>query len=252
LNVVDNARIDQRALSKDKKSSESLLLVDKPDGSSAMRDPNVKRAFFYPKGDCWEITSGGNIFHISSEKKELSSMIGVDKTQAIATAERDLQRRGEELKIAKAEDAKLEQEHSKRQREWNRSKRTMQQNDDRINDLASKIDSVNAEIQASVSVTFDPSEYEDDVAQAETKVEQIKVTIARLQDEIEDRKPEIEEFKGRIKEVEARNAKVKDDVLAIQVGSRSKGYIPLNVGSHFMYLIARADEALGNPDSNAG
>lgn len=214
---MDNARIDQRALATDKASSERALLVSNPDGSFAIRDSKIMRVFFLPKGDSWEIASGGNLFQISNDHATLRTTIGVDKTAAIAHAQRDVHHASEEAKAAQTAEAKLEEQHTQRQRDWNRAKRALQQNDDRIGDLASLIDNLNAEVQASMTETFDPSEYEDDVAQAEAKVEQIQAKDTRLRDEIENRKPEVEELKGQLNEVTQRNLKVTADIEAVQV-----------------------------------
>jgi predicted nucleic acid-binding Zn-ribbon protein len=202
---------------KGKEISEELLLVDNGNNSFRIRDPNVKHVHFLPKGDQWQIVGGGNMFIISNDKPELrASSIGIDKREAIANAERDVDHLTEELKRLKAEDSKLENEHTQLQRQWNRANRAMQQNDDRINELSTNIENMSAEIQASVSVTFDPSEYEEDVTQAEAQVEQVKEKIDRLTKELKNREPEIEDLKSRIAEVDARNKKVASDIDAVQ------------------------------------
>lgn len=216
--TVDNAKIDQCALFSSKDASEKHLLDDDGKGHCKIRDPNVKQVFFLPRGDKWSIVGSGNLFLASSDKRELQpTSIGVDKRAAITNAERELQQLNEELKRCKTEDGKCEAEHTQRQRDWNRAKRAMQQNDDRINDLATKIINLNSEIQASVSIRFDPSEYEEDVAQAEVKIEKLKDSVERLSTELENREPEISQLKAQSAEVDARNKKVLADIDAVQV-----------------------------------
>lgn len=215
--TVDNAKIDQCALFSSKDVSEKLLLDDDGRGNCKIRDSNVKQVFFLPRGDKWSIIGNGNLFLASNDKELQSTSIGVDKRSAIANTEREMQQLDEELKRCKAEDGKCEAEHTQRQRDWNRAKRAMQQNDDRINDLASKILNLNSEIQASVSIRFDPSEYEEDVDQAEARVEKLKESVDRLTTELKNREPEIQDLKGQIAEVEARNKKVLADIEAVQV-----------------------------------
>jgi hypothetical protein len=216
--TVDNAKIDQIALFSSKDDSEKLLLEDDGKGHCKIRDPNVKQVFFLPRGDKWSIVGSGNLFLASSDKRELqSTSIGVDKRAAIANAEREAQQLNEELKRCKAEDGKYEAEHTQRQKDWNLAKRAMQKNDDKINDLATQIFNLNSEIQASVSIRFDPSEYEEDVRQADLKLEKLNESRERLETELENRKPEINDLEGQIAEVDARNKKVLADIDAVQV-----------------------------------
>jgi chromosome segregation ATPase len=214
---VDNAKIDQRALMKGKEVSEELLLVDNGNNTFRIRDPNIKNVYFLPKGDQWQIVGRGNMFLISNDNPELrASSIGADKREAIINAERDVAHLTEELKRLKAEDSKLENEHTQLQRQWNRANRAMQQNDDRINELSTNIENMTAEIQASVSVTFDPSEFEEDVAQTEAQTEQVKEKVERLAKELKNREPEVQDLKSRIAECDARNKKLGNDIAAVQ------------------------------------
>jgi hypothetical protein len=251
--TVDNAKIDQCALFSSKDDSEKLLLDDDGRGNCKIRDPNVKQVFFLPRGDKWSIVGSGNLFLASSDKRELQpTSIGVDKRAAIANAERELQQLNEELKRCKTEDGKCEAEHSQRQKDWNLAKRKMQKNDDEINNLATEIINLNSEFQASVSIRFDPSEYEEDVAQAEAKVEKLKDSMERLSTELENRKPEIDQLKGEIAEVEARNKKVLADIDVVQVRiSFCAESDEALFASHAFPLAERATEGARHADPDA-
>jgi chromosome segregation ATPase len=93
--LVDNAKIDESALVDSKVASERALLVTDANGNETIRG-HVKKAYFYPDGDHWEIR-GGNRTMVANDKN-MKQTIGVDKTKAIDSAKHELKAIEQELK----------------------------------------------------------------------------------------------------------------------------------------------------------
>jgi chromosome segregation ATPase len=150
---------------------------------------------------------------ISNERK-MRNTIGADRTAAIAEAKREAAQLQHELKLIRAEDAKLEQNHTKFQRQWNQAKRAMQQNDKRISDLVSNVDEIKLDIESTANVTIDTTESEEDVVQAESAVENLKESERQLAEQIGAYEPEIRDLKNRLDETVLRNSKIMEDIEA--------------------------------------
>jgi hypothetical protein len=116
--LVDQNRIDQKALARSKEDGESKLLYRKHGGDYAIRG-NINEVYSLPTGDRW-IVKGGVLSMISNDKRPRST-IGVDKTAAIAHAERELFQVESELKEFRSAEARLEGEHTKSQRQCSRT-----------------------------------------------------------------------------------------------------------------------------------
>jgi chromosome segregation ATPase len=203
--LVDNARIDCRALGRDFESSEKALLYKNEKGEDAIKRIIVE-VFLLPNGTMWTVKNGSK--SIFSNTSILRKTIGVDKSAALQQAKKEEDQFKKEFQQFRAEERRLDQEHTKYQREWNVAKKAMQNNDLEIQDLTTALDDMRAEIETSANVTVDTSEYEQDVDQAEQELDSLKHDDAKLKNEIEALTPDIEKIKARIAECEARNEKV--------------------------------------------
>ena len=210
--LIDHARIDQKALGRDRPSTENILLYKNEKGDDAIRG-NIKQIFFYPNGDNWQVNNGSKGL-FSNGNKKLRQTIGVDRSAAIQSAKGELELIQQELQQARSEEARLEREHTEHQRHWNKAKREMQRNDKEIQELTSVIEDTRAEQETNANVSIDLSEFEQDVEQLEQEIENLEKEDERLSAEIEALQPEVEDTKNRISECAARNEKVLAEMAA--------------------------------------
>ena len=117
--LVDNSKIDKAALCRDKLSSEKLLLTRDSHGQDAIKD-GIANVYFLPKGDYWTVKKGSRA--IFSNYKPLKRTIGVDQTQALRQAQAEADQLEKDLQAASTEEKRLEIEHTKTQKDWNRAK----------------------------------------------------------------------------------------------------------------------------------
>lgn len=211
--LVDNSRIDQNALARDKKFSEDNLL-EQTGQDFRIRDPNISAVYCLPRGDQWTVKNR-SLAMFSNEKK-LRQTIGVDKSAALEATKREESSLQDEHVALRNEEAKLEAEHTKYQREWNLAKRAMQKNDATISDLSTKIDEIKTEIETSANVTIDTTEYEEDVRQAEETLEGLKESEEKLNEQLEDALPKIDDLKSQVDDCSMRNLKVVEDMEAAE------------------------------------
>jgi chromosome segregation ATPase len=211
--LVDNARIDSKALSRDKKTSEQMLLTRDGRGEMSVRGI-IKEVYCMPNGDKW-IVKGGSMAAISNDRN-LRNTIGADRTAAIAEAKREAEQYQHELKEMRTMEAKLEGDHTKFQRQWNQAKRAMQQNDAAISGLVSKVDEIKLEMESTANVTIDTTEFEEDVAQAENAVESLKESERQLSEQVATYAPEIKELQNRLDETVVRNSRIMEDMEAAE------------------------------------
>jgi structural maintenance of chromosomes protein 6 len=211
--LVDNVRIDQNALARDKNLSEECLLVQNGQNLK-IRDSNITAVYCLPRGDQWTVKNG-SLAMFSNEKK-FRQTIGVDKSAALEAAKHEESLLQEEHAISRKEEAKLDSEHTKHQREWNVAKRSMQMNDATISDLSAKIDEIKSEIETSANVTIDTTEYEDDVREAEEAIETLRESEEKISAQLEDALPTIDDLKSRVDDCNMRNLKVLEDIEAAE------------------------------------
>jgi chromosome segregation ATPase len=207
--LVDNCKIDERALSQSREESERLLLVKGNNGRYSIRG-KVKNVFILPQGDNWSVRDG-NISMVANEKK-LRQTIGVDKSAALADAKREAQSIKEELDVLRREESRLEHEHHEHQKDWNVKKRENQKIAKDIDKCVVVCDNIRNEQVAAASFDTDTSSEESDVAEAQAAADALKEEEQTLKEQIEENKPEIQDLKAKLEEVRTRNYKVLEDI----------------------------------------
>lgn len=210
--LVDNARIDKKIVARNLQVSEHQLLIQ--NGNQYQIRGPFDAVYYLPSADNWQIKNGSRATF--SNEKKLRSTIGVDKSAAIEDARRDEARLNEELKAKKAEEVKLQHDHTRYQREWNKAKKAVQANDSIIAELNDKIERIKEEVEASANVTIDTSEYEEEVAQAGEAIEKCRHSEQKLSAQREEMIPRIQEIKTRLDETAVRNQKVRDEIQAAE------------------------------------
>jgi len=207
--LVDNSRIDQIALCDNIDSSERVLLYRNEKGQDALRG-NIKDVYCLPDGDHWTIKGGSKA--LFTNEKQMRKTIGVDATAAIRQEKVKEGHLRSELKQYRSAVAKLEQDHSKHQLNWNQAKNALQKNQEMIKRLAALVDDLRAEIETSANVVVDTAEYANDVEQCEQEIDALAQEEDRINRETSELQPEIEMTKGRINECAARNNRVLADM----------------------------------------
>jgi len=210
--LVDNARIEQKAVALDRKLSERALKIQ--NGNHIQIRGHVKEVYFLPKGDHWT-TRNGSMATFSNEK-QLRNTIGVDKSAAIEDARREEAQIKEELRVKKQEEAKLHHEHSGYQREWNRSKKAAQKMESRIHQLTEKHEAINEEMESMENETIDTSEIENEIKELDQQLEKLVESEQTLTAQHEETKPRAREIRSRMDEISSRVEKVLDDVKAAE------------------------------------
>eukprot|EP00531_Pseudo-nitzschia_arenysensis_P017651 CAMPEP_0116143792 /NCGR_PEP_ID=MMETSP0329-20121206/15640_1 /TAXON_ID=697910 /ORGANISM="Pseudo-nitzschia arenysensis, Strain B593" /LENGTH=1209 /DNA_ID=CAMNT_0003639137 /DNA_START=160 /DNA_END=3789 /DNA_ORIENTATION=+ len=208
--LVDNAKIDTKALSRSKKESEDLLLVRDNNNRAGIRGGKIKEVYFLPKGDNWKVTKG-NIQMISNTRRAKKT-IGADVTAAINDAKNDYQSVNEELKVTKNDRDRLEREHTDHKTQWNSNKKALQKNEKEIDEATKKIENIKAEELASIDNNIDTTIEEEDVAEAQAALDEIKENQRRAADEIKEKAPKIQEIRDNLAEITSRNQKILKDI----------------------------------------
>eukprot|EP00429_Kryptoperidinium_foliaceum_P002841 CAMPEP_0176007488 /NCGR_PEP_ID=MMETSP0120_2-20121206/3258_1 /TAXON_ID=160619 /ORGANISM="Kryptoperidinium foliaceum, Strain CCMP 1326" /LENGTH=1160 /DNA_ID=CAMNT_0017340249 /DNA_START=56 /DNA_END=3535 /DNA_ORIENTATION=+ len=214
--LVDQCKIEERALATSKEDSEAKLLVNNG-GRYAIQGKTIKSVYFLPNGDHWEVRDGA-ISMVANEKKMRKS-IGVDRTAAIQEANRDVDAARQELSVVKREENRLEVQVHEKQKSWNSAKKKNHKLSECINKVAADIDQIRAEENTAETFETDTTDLEQDVEAAERDVETIRQAAERdvetirqreaeIQTEIESKVPEMEEAKARVEEVDERNSRV--------------------------------------------
>jgi chromosome segregation ATPase len=210
--LVDNARIDERALSRSKEHSEQQLLARDNNGRNIIRGNKLKEVFFLPRGDCWKLTKGGNIQMISNSRTRMNQSIGVDMAGAVQEAEMELQSMRQEQASLNRQYSKLEHDHLECKKRWNLCKRQMQENENRMDDAQRRIDDLKTEESKAADMDVDTTEEEQDVAEAQEDLDQNSENIIKVKEAIEELNPEIDTIKAKLTEVTERNEKVLADL----------------------------------------
>jgi len=208
--LVDNAKIDTKALSRSKKESEDLLLVRDNNSRAVIRGGKIKEVFFLPKGDNWKVTKG-NIQMISNTRRPKKT-IGADVTAAIKDAKNDYQTVNDELAAKNNDYNRLEREHTDHKLQWNTNKRALQKNEMEIDRAAKEIDDIKAEEVASIDNKVDTTEEEEDVSEAQAALDQIKEKLRSAEASIKEKTPHIQVIKDNLDETTARNKKILKDI----------------------------------------
>jgi structural maintenance of chromosomes protein 6 len=210
--LVDNARIDERALARSKEQSEQQLLARDNNGRNIIRGNKLKEVFFLPRGDCWKLTKGGNIQMISNSRSRMNQSIGIDMAGAVQEAEMELKSITQEHTALNHQYNKLEHDDLECKKRWNHCKRVMQENDKRMDDAQRRIDQLKAEEIKAADMDVDTTEEEQDVAEAQEELDQNSENIKKVKEAIEELNPEIDAIKAKLTEVTERNKKVLADL----------------------------------------
>eukprot|EP00934_Nitzschia_sp_Nitz4_P001332 Nitzschia sp. Nitz4//scaffold133_size116822//74277//77815//NITZ4_003812-RA/size116822-snap-gene-0.17-mRNA-1//-1//CDS//3329535411//1332//frame0 len=206
--LVDNCKIEEKALSASKDEAESKLLMH-AGGSYSIRG-KVKIVYFLPKGDNWTVRDG-NLNMVSNDRR-FRKTIGVDRTAALEDARREAETVKEELRVLKQEAHGLEEEHHRHQKAWNISKKALVPLQRQLNDLAQNIDRVKAEEASAENFDTDTSELEQDVAEAGEEIARIEEREKAIRDSITEKEPGIVEARRRLDEATARTTRVMEDI----------------------------------------
>ncbi|KAG7347822.1 RecF/RecN/SMC N terminal domain containing protein [Nitzschia inconspicua] len=209
--LVDNAKIDERALARSKEQSERQLLGRDNSGRHFMQGNKLKEVFFLPKGDNWKLTKGGNIQMISNTRR-MNQSIGVDMAGAVREAEMELQSMKQEHNNLNRQYSKLEHDHLEQKKLWNKWKRAMQENEKKMDDAQQTIDDVKAEETNTADMDVDTNEEEQEVAEAQEDLDRINENIEKVQEAIAEKEPDIVDVKAQLEEVTERNKKVLADL----------------------------------------
>jgi chromosome segregation ATPase len=205
--LIDNARMEHKAVARDRTVSQEKLLT-KNGNQHAIRE-KINEVYL-PNGDFWTV-KGGSLAMFSNDKK-LRQTVGVDRTAAIADAQAQLSQLDEELRKIQREESKLQSEHTNAQRQWNQAKRSVAQNAADIEAILERIENIKDEMKSSNNHTIDTTEMEEDIQQAEDLLARHKATEERFLAEREAMLPHINELKARLEESSIRNARILEDI----------------------------------------
>lgn len=207
--LVDNGRIDQKALTESKEQGESSLLITNGNRYS-IRGNNIRTVYFLPQGDYWQLTKGQ--LSLTSQDRRLRQVIGVDKTAAIREAERELQQLEEENGQICREFDQLKTERRQYKVEWNGLIKKENSDNSRISRLRELLETIREEAEAAENVTYDTSELEDEVKRADEVHDELKAREEEEQNALNELNPGIDEIRNKLEEVNARNQKVSRDL----------------------------------------
>jgi chromosome segregation ATPase len=207
--LVDNCKIEERALSRSKQESEEKLLYQQG-GRNRIRG-NIKSVYFLPKGDHWEVNKSGSVSMMSNEK-ELRQTVDLDKTAALVEARREADQVQSELRVLNQEHNRLEHQHTDRQRAWNKAKKHLTTLGTDLNKAAEKIDSIKAEEDTAENFDTDTSDLEEDITKAQTDLDDIQEHLGEVQMKISVKAPEVDEARARVEQLSSRTQKIQQEL----------------------------------------
>jgi hypothetical protein len=206
--LVDQARIDQRAVGTSKEDTERFLLKTDQQGKQFIIGGNITEVFFLPNGDMWKCSKQGAL-NMRSNEKQMKRLIGADTRSAVKEAKEEhalLEREFQELKNVELE---VSQQIREARGMWNEAKRKCREVGEQCENLQELIASIQAEIEsAGQDEETDTNDLEEDVANAEQDLVVLSEKIEAIDRQMEDLQPQIEEAKQKVDEVQARNERV--------------------------------------------
>mmetsp|Transcript_18798 Transcript_18798/g.52504 ORF Transcript_18798/g.52504 Transcript_18798/m.52504 type:complete len:1214 (+) Transcript_18798:218-3859(+) len=208
--LVDQAKIDTKALAHSKEDSERLLLVKDKNNRYSVRGGKINETFFLPRGDNWKLNRGQ--LQMISNTRRPKKTIGVDMRAAIEDAKNEHKSISEDLREKNRTYNRLEYEHTNHKKQWNQKKRELQENQLAIDRAMKEIEDVKAEEAAIVDNDVDTGEEEEEVSLAQSHLEEIKESQRKAEEEIQQKLPQIEMIRGEVDEITARNEKVLRDI----------------------------------------
>lgn len=209
--LVDNCRIDLKALSTSIEESERALLIEEPGGKESIRGGKIQQVYMLPKGDLWQVR-GGSRSMISNDGPALKQTIGVDKRAAIENAKEELEMLNRELNEFRETEAKIVEESKAVKLKWNQENRESRKADNKIRSLQDTLDALQEERQSAENVTIDTTELEEDVKTAELELEKLREKEQESNQKMGELSPHLEKAKRQLEEITTRNNSVLADL----------------------------------------
>jgi len=211
--LVNNANIDLIAVSESKGASERALLGKDNRGRDIIKCGKIRRVYFLPDGDFWQINSGNRTM-ISNDRgaASLRQSIGIDRSEAILQIQSELEEIDIELKDAKEFHNKKLREQKNTKIKWNELNRSARQQTKFIEDLQDRLETLRSEAEVADNVVIDTTELEEDVATAEDEIEQINQKEVEIRDQIDQLSPAIQEIESRKKQNHKKSSKIDSDL----------------------------------------
>jgi DNA repair exonuclease SbcCD ATPase subunit len=207
--LVDYSKIEERALSRNKKESEDLLLHRGSNGKLAIRG-RIKNVYFLPQGDSWNVRNG--TMGMSSNEKRLRQTIGVDKSEAIAETNREIKLVQLEVDDRRRENNKLNHEHTESMRNWNKGKAQLRKVDKELDKVRRQIESLKEEEIEASNFDTDTSEYEQLVHDEQATIDELTGHEVTMVDQLKGLEPGINELQAKLNETKVRNERVLQEV----------------------------------------
>ena len=209
--LVDNCKMDVKALSVSKEDGERALLVEDHNGRESIRGGMIQQVYSLPKGDFWQLKRGNRLM-ISNDGPGLRQTIGVDRTAAIENAMTEKKMLERELREQRAQENSILEESKSVKLEWNKENREARKTDNAIKVLQETLEALHEEAESAENVTIDTSELEEDVKNAEANVEKLNEKERDCDKVIKDQQPIVEQIKRQLEEVTTRNESVISDI----------------------------------------
>lgn len=209
--LVDNCKIDVKALSSSKDDSERALLIEDEHGKESIRGGRIQQVYFLPKGDFWQV-KGSNRSMVSNDNPNLKKTIGVDRSAAIENAKKEFQMLDKELNELRSKEASIVEQSKSVKLKWNQETREARKTDNRIKVLQDTLDTLHEEAESAENITIDTTEFEQDVKNAEIDLEKLIEKEKECKQIMEDHQPHVEQLKRRLEEITTRNKSVIADL----------------------------------------
>lgn len=197
--LVDQVRIETKALCPNKKQSEEVLL-ERNGNKYSIRGGVIQQVFLMDDGSYWTVKNGSLSLISNDNRRNNVQLIGVDKTKALRQAQVEAQTVREELQRARQDLSRKESEHTGFQRQWSQAKAKIRKNDERVEMLTERAGQLRMEIDTAVDSSMDTAGYEENVQAAQESLDKVMEEQSALQADIEQSKPLVEERNRAVKE----------------------------------------------------
>eukprot|EP00554_Chaetoceros_debilis_P004872 CAMPEP_0194084796 /NCGR_PEP_ID=MMETSP0149-20130528/14920_1 /TAXON_ID=122233 /ORGANISM="Chaetoceros debilis, Strain MM31A-1" /LENGTH=1202 /DNA_ID=CAMNT_0038767545 /DNA_START=99 /DNA_END=3707 /DNA_ORIENTATION=+ len=204
--LVDNGKIDQKALMGSKDSSYEILLEDRPQGGQQIKGRNIKMVYFLPLGDYWQLSNHSLSGY--SQDRQLKQTIGVDKSVAIREGEKELHQLEIEKRQLVAEFQTVKKDRHELKINWNRMKNAVDKASRDMQRLTEELERIREEAEEAENVVDDTTELEDEVNRARESHDKLKSSENNMRKALEDLLPGIDKLQNQLDEESARNEKV--------------------------------------------
>mmetsp|Transcript_41102 Transcript_41102/g.46704 ORF Transcript_41102/g.46704 Transcript_41102/m.46704 type:complete len:1174 (+) Transcript_41102:96-3617(+) len=211
--LVDQARIDSRALMKSLKHTEEILLQTNSLGRESIRGGDVIREIYnLPLGDVVSINKSG-ARNMRSNERPLKQIIGADTRAAVQEAEGELKQLEAELKEYKSQESASQKELQEAKQQWNKARQQLRNTNNKLEEIEEIAAKLQGEIDGFNNVEdTDFTELEDDVENCNQDVVALQEKLEAAEKSQEDLLPDIEQAKNKVNELAARNERVLSDL----------------------------------------